>query len=70
MRRARANWARADVDAVRQESGVADQSNECKNGAEGCPGPDAGVGELPCPECFLEGDDGDREVAADGGERR
>ncbi|WP_207891212.1 hypothetical protein [Natrarchaeobius oligotrophus] len=57
------------VDAVRNEAGVGDQSNECVNGTEGCPGPDTNVPELPCFECLLEAD-GDREVATDGGTDR
>ncbi|UHQ96420.1 hypothetical protein [Natrinema halophilum] len=64
-------WHHANVDAVRNEAGVADQSDECRNGTTGCPGPDADVDALPCMTCFLEGDDaGDRGVATDGGERR
>lgn len=62
-------WHHASVDAVRCEGGIGDQSDECRNGTHGCPGPDADVDALPCMECFLEGDDGDgnREVATDGG---
>lgn len=58
------------VDAVRSEAGVGDQTDECRSGTEGCPGPDADVGELPCWQCLTEGADGDRSVATDGGERR
>ncbi|MFB1066478.1 hypothetical protein [Natrinema sp. H-ect4] len=65
------SWARADVDAVRNQAGVGEQSDECRNGTDGCPGPDADVDALPCMECFLEGDGaGDRGVATDGGERQ
>jgi hypothetical protein len=34
-------------------AGVADQDNTCKNGEEGCPGPEGD--DLPCFECFMEG---------------
>lgn len=63
------SWARADVDAVRSEAGVAEQSNECRNGTEGCPGPDADVDALPCFSCLLEAGEGNREVATDGGDQ-
>ena len=66
-----ASWARASVDAVRNEAGVADQSNECTNGTEGCPGPDADVDVLPCFACLIEAsEDGGQTVATDGGEKR
>lgn len=57
-----------DVDRVRSEAGIGDQDDTCRNGTEGCPGPNADVGKLPCFECLLEGDDR-AEVATDGGER-
>ncbi|WP_395166322.1 hypothetical protein [Natrinema pallidum] len=63
----RAGWHYGSVDAVRSEAGVADQSDECRNGTEGCPGPDADVDDLPCLECLADASDGDREVATDGG---
>ena len=62
-------WHHATVDSVRAEAGVADQSDECQNGVEGCVGPNADVDELPCLSCLAEGDDGDRQVATDGGRR-
>lgn len=61
-------WHYADVDATRQRAGIAEQSDECPNGVEGCPGPNAGVGELPCLNCLAESDGGDRDVATDGGQ--
>lgn len=64
-RRGRASWARADAHSVRQEAGVADQSDECKNGNERCPDENG----LPCLDCLLDGmADADREVATDGGD--
>jgi len=60
-------WSCAIVDAVRSEAGVADQSDECRNGTDGCVGPNADVDELPCLSCLLEGDGGGRRVATDGG---
>lgn len=47
------------VDAVRTHTGVGDQNNICVNDTPGCPGPDAGGGELPCSACFLQGGDVD-----------
>ncbi|WP_226043434.1 hypothetical protein [Natrinema sp. DC36] len=64
----RAGWHYGSVDAVRSEGGVGGQTDDCRNGTHGCPGPDADVDALPCMDCFLEGsDNGDREVATDGG---
>lgn len=51
----RDRFHRQEIAAVRQLAGVGDQSDACQNGTPGCPGPDAGVGELPCAACFLEG---------------
>ncbi|GAA1280320.1 MULTISPECIES: hypothetical protein [Actinomycetes] len=62
-------WYHPSADAVRQQAGVGDQTDECTNGTEGCPGPNADVGELPCLEC-LAGADAGREVATDGGEKQ
>ena len=62
-------WHHATVDAVRNEAGVADQSGECRNGTVGCVCPNADVDGLPCLSCLAEGDDGDRQVATDGGQR-
>ncbi len=47
------------VDAVRTHAGVGDQDNTCVNDTPGCPGPDAGNGELPCSACFLRGGEAD-----------
>lgn len=47
-------WHYADAHTSRQRAGVGDQSNACANGTEGCPGPNADVGALPCPACFLD----------------
>lgn len=63
-------WHYGSVDAVRNQAGVADQSDGCRNGTEGCAGPDADVDELPCFECLIEGSDSHRGVATDGGERQ
>jgi len=48
-------FQRQCVDAVRQLAGVGDQDNSCPNGTEGCPGPNAPEGTLPCSACFLQG---------------
>lgn len=64
IRGARASWAQADAHSVRQEGGVADQSDECKNGNEDCPDSNG----LPCFECLMDGmASAGREVATDGG---
>lgn len=53
-----ARWSRQEAAAVQREGDVLEQSNECENGTEGCPGPDAPTGVMPCSDCFFEGGDG------------
>ncbi|MDF9748396.1 hypothetical protein [Natrinema salsiterrestre] len=65
----RAGWHYGSVDAARSDAGVGDQTDECRNGTVDCPGPDADVDALPCFRCLLDGADGDRSVATDGGEK-
>jgi hypothetical protein len=51
-------WQYKDATSARSLAGVGTQ-NHCRNGTRGCPGPDAGGGELPCSACFLQEGDAD-----------
>jgi len=51
-------WHYKDATSARSLAGVGTQ-NHCRNGTRGCPGPDAGGGELPCSACFLQEGDAD-----------
>lgn len=48
-----------DADSVRTHAGMGDQpaTQTCEHGAEGCPGPDAPTGILPCLDCMFRGGD-------------
>jgi len=45
----------SDADSVRTHAGMGDQpaTQTCKNDSEGCPGPDAPTGILPCLDCMF-----------------